>query len=1126
MGQPLRGFPLSLQQLESRDLPSTVIISESFETVSSEQFQNDWSVTSTQSNGKFLPTGLAAATGARSLASTGSFSTAAIALYDEPVPADAHVSLKIRGDSPAPITVITHASADGNRYLAARLHPSRGTIELIEVNGSRTDVLAGKRMPRIPYSAWYNVKLSTAGDTAKVELQRGDTKQFLDPENHWQSKKSVALQAMIPTQEMPGFVSIGRGLGGYGMAFVDDFQVEIPTTDYRQNFDDASTVPDDWQTWSSDNSTAFRITDAQFLSPNHGLAVDGGSRTAARAWHDESHPADVQASISLRVDSLIPASLFVRGQQLDSTTPSYYALTITRGMTATLSRVVDGQSTSLATIQSKDYFSQKWLRATLTVRGDQLQAVLFRTDTQQWLGADGLWRDFPEPALSVTDNTLSQAGFVGLNRAAQNAGRVVFDDFEVVPAAEVQGPTIEVTASQPGNSFSGEVSFMVTEPGTPTSRRIEFKLDGELRASFGSTPAHWELDSQRIANGSHTLVVRAIDVNGNTTVETLEFTTANANVLSAPTRPTLPRHYDHIRIAQLAYSSTPFGAFEDARLKDSVDLVIPNPKFLERIDNVAPETPQAIYTNISNLYQGLLLDWLNYADTHGNDRELAFYHVTKPTPFTGGSPSSQPVTWLWNVTRSDGTTNTDLTSASQGGRSFGVALGGSDSRLSLGYPDRFAELNFDLSQPAGLQWDAVIEYPTQLDNTIIWKPLSLLNDGTKGMAQSGRISFDPPSDWVATILPGSDAKLFSVRLRTVAGTDADAPIATTILGRDYVQANGEEKGIIPVFDSAADRNGDGYLNATEFANRKAGDDARFDYESRLFYPFYGQMRFVTNPASSAVAAWAGEYHKALLQANPLADGLFIDNSNGRLPFQGVSVMEPTQRYNADAAALVEEIWRSTAPGIVIANTAGARAEANPIAKASTGVLEEFLLRSTTATWSSVQDVAGIVNSRLTADSTSPYVILDSHPGSLAVNDPRVQIGTLAYYYLLNDPNFTFLMFHGGFAPSASWSKTWIPAVSYDVGQPLDPMKEFAIGTDPQNSELIYKIYGREYSNALSLYKPLSYNLGKGTGTLDDATATTHSLDQPYRILNPDGTLGATVTQVTLRNGEGVVLIKN
>ena len=103
-----------------------------------------------------------------------------------------------------------------------------------------------------------------------------------------------------------------------------------------------------------------------------------------------------------------------------------------------------------------------------------------------------------------------------------------------------------------------------------------------------------------------------------------------------------------------------------------------------------------------------------------------------------------------------------------------------------------------------------------------------------------------------------------------------------VCGRGF-SANGTNAGVIPAFDYSADANHDGYLSDTEYANRQAGMDARFVYESRLFYPYYGQMRFVTNPSSSALRSWAADYHDRLLDKNPLADGIFMDNAHGKLP---------------------------------------------------------------------------------------------------------------------------------------------------------------------------------------------------------------------------------------------------
>jgi hypothetical protein len=85
---------------------------------------------------------------------------------------------------------------------------------------------------------------------------------------------------------------------------------------------------------------------------------------------------------------------------------------------------------------------------------------------------------------------------------------------------------------------------------------------------------------------------------------------------------------------------------------------------------------------------------------------------------------------------------------------------------------------------------------------------------------------------------------------------------------------------------------------------------------------------------------------------------------------------------------------------------------------------------------------------------------------------------------------------------------------------------FASGNDPSNYHLTYRVYQRSYTNALVLYKPLSYAQGAANpGSLGSGTATTHYLGGTYRPLRANGTLGSPVTSITLRNGEGAILIK-
>ena len=434
------------------------------------------------------------------------------------------------------------------------------------------------------------------------------------------------------------------------------------------------------------------------------------------------------------------------------------------------------------------------------------------------------------------------------------------------------------------------------------------------------------------------------------------------------------------------------------------------------------------------MYESSPTDWLRYADAHGVSRELAFYHVTRPTPFNGASPSSQPVNWFWGVYQTvPGSVTADVTSAARGGRPTSMTFG-------------------------------------------------------------------------------------------AAGTAANDAELKTVFGRDYVTANGGTTGTIPAFDYAADKDGDGYLNDTEYAARTAGLDARFVYESRLFYPYYGQMRYVTNPSASAVRHWAGDYHVRLMTANPLADGVFMDNSTGKLPFAGVSVLEPTGTFSDDSGALMDAVSRAIAPKWVLANTAGGSTTADPIVAASAGSFEEFLLRPMSANWSEAGDAAALAARRLNAPG-NPYLVIDSTAQGGAPFDSRTQVATLAYYYLLADPDRTFLMFFGGDSPSSSWTQHWSPAAAVNVGKPTAAMKVLATGTDPANPALTYQVLAREYDKALVLYKPLSYAQGKGEGTTADATATTHQLGGTYRVVNSTGTLGTFVTSVTLRNGEGVILLK-
>lgn len=889
------------------------------------------------------------------------------------------------------------------------------------------------------------------------------------------------------------------------------------------------TLPANWDSWKNNWPGLVAVTNSQALSGSHSLAIDGGSAAESRAWDTNPLTHDSAAKVAIRADSLVPATVFVRGENLDTASPRYLGLTVTRGMTVQIVAMIDGVQTTLSRVQSSSYFSQKWVDAKIVAVGSTITATIQRTDTGQWLAPNGSWVDTETAALEAVDTRFDQGGFAGVARTRSFAGPIVFDDFQPISlgVTPVPNPVVTASASQPLDATQGLLTFQMSAESVNRITRVEFKFEGRTLHAKSSAPASWTLDTTRFHNGTYELVIRAIDTAGNVGTQTLSIVIAN------PKRPQLPAHFDHIRIAQLAYNGTPIDSFELTKLQTAVDLVIPNVIYLDTINQAAPDAPQLIYTNLSNMYLSQIPDWLNTADRLRVSRELAFYHVAEATPWKYASGSATPVNRFWDVfqTGSDAA-RSDQTYASYGGRATGPTLPAAGQSLTIGYPDRFREINFDLNRGAQAGWSMTVEYPAAVahDGSVTqWKTLTLLADGTTGLTQSGRITFDPPKDWVPATGNAGSTRYFYVRIRGVSGTAEQAPIAKSILGRDYDNSGGKlTGGVIPAFDATADADGDGYLNDAEYAARKAGFDARFVHESRLYYPNYGPMRYVVNPASPAVQNWAAGYQKQFLDANPLADGLFVDNSNGRLPTGGASLVESTANYKAEYVALLATVRDTAFNKLIFTNTVGGLADAVPVAVESTGVIEEFALRPMQANWSAVLDMAKLVSDRLTADTPVPYVVLDTYPGGGgSVEDPRTKLGALAYYYLLADPDRTMVMFFGGDNPAADWEKTWIGAAEVNVGQPTGAMTVFATGSDPENLALDYRVYGRDYGNAIVLFKPRSYKLGQGTGTTSDATATTHTLTGQYQALNADGSRGPVLTNptVSLRNGEGAILLK-
>jgi hypothetical protein len=991
--------------------------------------------------------------------------------------------------------------------------------QLGRVSGGAATVLGSVRSSSWLSGVWVEATLDIQGSTLRAQLYRPDTRQYLDAQGRWQSSATWAIEQTDTGITAPGQVGLGRPGSYTGTIHLDDFRVYLPTV--VESFDQtpAGSLPAGWTQWSNTGSAVFAVASGTaFSAPNALAATAATSTTAARTWPDTLPLADLQASAVVHIDSLIPAQVFGRGTRLASGTPSYYAVSVTRGLQVQLVRVQNGVATVLGQVASRDWVDNVWVRVTLHAIGTNVRAQVYRLDRAEYLDASGNWQETPAWAVNLTDAAVPGPGLAGLARPASYTGTIRFDDFAVLPAnGDSDAPFVAITSPAPSATLSGIVQVEADVHDNIGVTKVEFDVDGIVRAVATSGPFRWDLDTRTLANGEHSFTVLAQDAAGNAGRATILVTTRNDNTV---TQPVIPRHYPHIRIAQLAYAGTPLGTFEDDLLRSSVDLVIPDVSYLRRIDSVSPDTPQLLYTNASTLYLDRLTDWLTYADAHGVSRETAFYHVNRATAFTGNSPSSRPVNRFWRVYRG----SADLTSRAYGGTPGGVTFGAVGESLAIGYPERFREINLTLRSGASGGWSSVIEYATQVDaagRPTAWAPLRVLGNTTAGLTRSGQVLFDPPADWKPASLNGT-ARLYYVRFRTTAS--GTAPVAAMILGRDYVQAQGTTSGTIPAFDHAADLNGDGYLTDAEYVRSAAGKDARFIYETRAFYGTYGQMRFASNPADPTFRDWLIDYHQRVLRNQPLTDGFFVDNSDARTPVAVGGVHETVGAFADDYGALLSALARAIAPRWLLANTAGGGKTADSVVRQNTGYYEEFFLRPLAHTYAQFEDVAAQVARRQALQSPQPYAVLDSLPTGGSPTDARTQIATLAYYYLLADPQRTFLNFYGGHEPGTSWTRHWSPAAAYNIGPPQGGWSLFTTGADPSDPALTYRVYQRSYTNALVLYKPLSAGSGR-TGTLAGTSATTHVLNGPYAPLRADGTLGPSVTSVTLRNGEGAVLIR-
>lgn len=202
------------------------------------------------------------------------------------------------------------------------------------------------------------------------------------------------------------------------------------------------------------------------------------------------------------------------------------------------------------------------------------------------------------------------------------------------------------------------------------------------------------------------------------------------------------------------------------------------------------------------------------------------------------------------------------------------------------------------------------------------------------------------------------------------------------------------------------------------------------------------------------------------------------------------------------------------------------------AVAANGSGTEFMLRPDAFAWP--EQWADFVQLAKTITGAGGVVDAEGNWGyTWSMNRTAWNMWRLAAYYQLKEmPGSAGKVYlnlaltsNATLKPSADPSE-WLPAYQVDVGKPAGPLYQAAAGTYGMTSDGVnpcrYVVYGRPYTKAVIFTRAKD---AFGCGDQSTQPAATITLDQPMRVLSPDGTVSAPVMSIQVRNADSAILIK-
>lgn len=303
-----------------------------------------------------------------------------------------------------------------------------------------------------------------------------------------------------------------------------------------------------------------------------------------------------------------------------------------------------------------------------------------------------------------------------------------------------------------------------------------------------------------------------------------------------------------------------------------------------------------------------------------------------------------------------------------------------------------------------------------------------------------------------------------------------------------------------------------------------------DAAHRVQVKIWDSMRFAINPGDAGQRAYQTDRLQRVAQNE---DGVFLDEFGGGM--NGVS--KPSDEFATPAAymasetELITKVHEAIKPRFLLINIGEYwNAADSALVVAGGGVhLERTNYPFTDALpgrWTQIDHLLAqnVYTEFVTLWSYTDWLTPKSFPsfqsGMYSSPLERGQIMQLASYYMAVPADPSRLSLDQQNMWNVRPDTVWMPAVEADVGHPREARHSLAAGTDAAGQK--YRIYARDFDNAYVVIRPKS---DWRPQIYADSTGIVVPLPAPMRPLHRDGTFGAPVSSVTLRNVEAAILFK-